>query len=86
MKVVSKEVSEHYNWGDHCDGWHLLKNPQLSIIQEQMPPDTKEVKHYHVESEQFFFVLSGKIAIEINDKVHTLNTEVGMHIPAQQAH
>jgi hypothetical protein len=40
-KIVSINSGEHYKWGGRqgtdCDGWHLLKTPELSIIEELMP-------------------------------------------------
>ncbi len=53
---VSKQNAEHYVWGGKCDGWHLVKKQNLSIIHERMPPHTKEVRHYHTKAHQFFFV------------------------------
>jgi hypothetical protein len=47
---ISKYSAEHYLWGDHCDGWHLVKNQDLSIIHERMPANTSEIKHYHQHS------------------------------------
>jgi len=32
---ISKQCAEHYIWGDQCDGWHLVKNNDLSIIHER---------------------------------------------------
>lgn len=34
---VSKENAEHYVWGGSCDGWHLVKGQELSVIHERMP-------------------------------------------------
>ena len=62
-KVVSKNYAEHYKWGNNCDGWHLLKTGELSIIQEEVPPGESEVKHYHNKSKQFFYVLEGKLQL-----------------------
>ncbi|KQO01395.1 cupin domain-containing protein [Paenibacillus sp. Leaf72] len=82
---VSKNTAEHYSWGDRCDGWHLVKNQDLSIIHERMPANTSEVKHYHQTARQFFFVLSGTATMEIGDKVVIINGQEGMevspHIP-----
>jgi hypothetical protein len=49
---ISKLTAEHYVWGEGCDGWHLVKNSNLSVIHERMPPNTSEVKHYHEKSRQ----------------------------------
>ena len=43
--------AEHYTWGDACDGWHLLRDPTLSVIRERVPPSAGEVKHYHARVE-----------------------------------
>jgi len=50
MKIVNTENSEHYKWGSDSDGWHLLKSEDLSLIEENMPPNEKEERHYHNES------------------------------------
>lgn len=34
---ISKANAEHYLWGGDCDGWHLVKNQNLSVIHERMP-------------------------------------------------
>ena len=38
--VKSIKNAEHYQWGNACDGWHLLKSETLSVIQEKMPAGT----------------------------------------------
>ena len=63
---VSKANAEHYNWGEDCDGWHLVKGSDLSVIHERMPGKTAEVRHYHERSRQFFFVLSGEAMLEVD--------------------
>ena len=45
--VVSIENAEHYVWGEVCDGWHLLKRDDMSVIQERVPAGGAEVMHYH---------------------------------------
>ncbi len=86
MIVVSKQNTEHYNWGENCDGWHLVKSQNLSIIQEQVPYGSLEIRHFHEKSEQFFFVLSGVATIEVRGKEHKLNRYCGIHIPAGIPH
>lgn len=61
--MISKENAEHYQWGDRCDGWYLVNRQDMLIIHEKMPPGTREKRHYHAASRQFFFVLSGGISI-----------------------
>ena len=50
---------KHYVWGAGCDGWNLVDQPELSVKQERMPPHTAEAEHFHRQSRQFFFILSG---------------------------
>ncbi len=33
MKIVDTLSAEHYLWGNGCDGWHLLKRDDLSVIE-----------------------------------------------------
>lgn len=84
--MISKDNAEHYIWGDNCDGWHLVKSTQLSVIQERVPASCSEVKHFHRNSEQFFFVLSGAATLEIAGQAHKLEAHQGMHVPAGVAH
>lgn len=84
--MISKTNAEHYVWGQNCDGWHLVKNSNLSIIQERMPPQTSEVRHFHEKSSQFFYVLSGEATIEIDGKQEVLKSGQGVEISCGVAH
>ena len=59
--------SNHYSWGDSCDGWRLVDSRAISVIREQMPPGAKEVKHFHKWSTQYFYILRGSAVFYIND-------------------
>ena len=72
---ISRENAEHYVWGEVCDGWHLAKDAKLSVIEEQMPPDASEVRHYHRNAQQFFFILSCQATLEA--KGHRLHLSAG---------
>lgn len=78
--------SEHYYWGDNCEGWHLVKTSELSIIQERMPPGTSETRHYHQHAQQFFFILSGTASLEVEGESLTVSALSGMHILPGQRH
>ena len=85
--MISKETAEHYVWGENCDGWHLVKSADLSVIHERMPPGTFEVRHYHTKARQFFFILSGVATLEISGKREVLQklegAEVAPNLPHQ---
>jgi mannose-6-phosphate isomerase-like protein (cupin superfamily) len=75
---VNSRSAEHYKWGGAhgtaCDGWHLVKTPDLSVIEELMPPGTSEARHAHLHARQFFFVLE------------VLRAREGLEIAPGQAH
>ena len=77
---VSKQNAEHYVWGRKCDGWHLVKNKDVSIIHERMPPHTKEVRHYHTRAQQFFFVLKGTAALEVDGIIYDVKAHEGVEV------
>lgn len=83
---ISKENAVHYIWGDQCDGWHLVNRPDLSVIHERMPAGTAEVRHYHSQSRQFFFVISGTATMELNGVTEILNASEGIEIPPKAPH
>ena len=86
MNIVNTENSEHYKWGNNSDGWHLLKSNDLSVIEENVPPGEKEERHYHNESQQFFYILSGIAQLEISGKKIEIKASSGIHIPAKASH
>jgi mannose-6-phosphate isomerase-like protein (cupin superfamily) len=86
MHPISTQSAEHYTWGQACDGWHLVRGHELSVIQERMPRGTAEVTHYHARSRQFFFVLAGTLTIQIDGQTHVLNREHGLEIPPKVSH
>jgi len=86
MEIVSSENAEHYTWGGICDGWHLLKSADLSVIQERVPPGGAEVRHYHEHAHQFFFVISGEATLELGHKKLVLRSQQGISIPPKVTH
>jgi len=85
-KIVSTANTERYIWGNSCDGWHLVRTPELSIIEERMPPGTSEVRHHHVRARQFFYVIEGELTMEIEHHDFTLRAGEGIEIAPGQAH
>lgn len=85
-KSVDKSVVEHYKWGTNCDGWHLLKSRDLSIIEERMPSGTSEIEHYHEVAEQFFLILKGKATFINNDQRVEVSERSGIYIAPKVVH
>jgi mannose-6-phosphate isomerase-like protein (cupin superfamily) len=86
MQVISSQTAEHYPWGDQCDGWHLLRSPEVSVIQERMPSNSSEVPHLHTKSRQFFYVLSGRLSVLVNGTTFIVEAERGLEIPPGTPH
>jgi mannose-6-phosphate isomerase-like protein (cupin superfamily) len=80
MKISDRSNSEHYVWGDVCDGWHFLKQSDLSVIQERVPPGKGEVNHFHNAARQFFYVLSGEATLEFKNHSVTFGAGQGVHV------
>jgi mannose-6-phosphate isomerase-like protein (cupin superfamily) len=88
--VISRLNASHYKWGgpadSDCDGWHLARTPELSIIEEAMPAGTQETRHHHRRARQFFYVIEGELTLEIEQEFVTLHVGDGVEIAPGQAH
>jgi mannose-6-phosphate isomerase-like protein (cupin superfamily) len=89
-RIVDTTNAEHYKWGGptgtDCDGWHLVKTDDLSVIEELMPPGTKEERHSHGKSRQFFFVLEGELTLEVEHHDFVITAGKGVEVHPGQAH
>jgi uncharacterized cupin superfamily protein len=86
MEPISNETAEHYVWGDVCDGWHLVRTPQLSVIEERMPQGASEQRHRHEVARQFFYVLAGELTMEVEGVTHVLKPGAGLEVAPGSAH
>jgi mannose-6-phosphate isomerase-like protein (cupin superfamily) len=84
--LVSRDNAEHYRWGVDCDAWYLVKDKQLSVIEELMPPGTAEIRHHHERSQQFFYILTGEVLMEINGENMLIHAGSGVRIPPGTRH
>lgn len=83
---ISRVTAEHYSWGQNCDAWHLVKDAALSVIEEEMPPGSSEVLHSHRSAQQFFFVLSGQVIMQVEHEEVRLRPGEGLHILSRVRH
>jgi len=83
---ISIACAEHYVWGEVCDGWHLLKDPSLSVIQERVPPGASETRHFHSSARQFLYVLTGVATLELDGHCIELKAGEGFDIPPTIRH
>jgi mannose-6-phosphate isomerase-like protein (cupin superfamily) len=84
--AISKANAEHYTWGQGCDGWYLVKDDEMTIIHERMPPGTAEAFHQHTKARQFFFVLAGQAIMEHGGVATILTPGTGLEIPPGVPH
>ena len=82
---VSIATAGHYTWPSaaapaDCDGWHLHRSAQLSVIEERMPPGAAEQRHQHAHATQFFYVLAGTLTVECRGQHATLAPGQGLTI------
>lgn len=85
-KKVSKDNAEYFVWGKICDGWHLARTPDISIIEERMPKKTEEIRHYHDKVWQFIFITEGELDIKIGETWFNLKLHEGLELPPKIPH
>jgi mannose-6-phosphate isomerase-like protein (cupin superfamily) len=89
-QIISTKSAEHYKWGGQqrtdCDGWHLVRTPELSVIEELMPPNTSEARHSHVHARQFFYVLEGELTLEVEHYNFVLQVGEGLEVSPGHQH
>jgi mannose-6-phosphate isomerase-like protein (cupin superfamily) len=83
---VSKNNVQHYVWGEACEGWYLENSAERTIIQEQMPAGTCEIKHVHEKAKQFFFILNGEAVMWMDGAEIRLQKEEGCTIHPRIPH
>jgi mannose-6-phosphate isomerase-like protein (cupin superfamily) len=86
MQIVDLLNTEHYLWGKGCDGWHLLKRDDMSVIFESVPTGECERRHYHERARQFFYILTGMATIEVAGEIKVLRAQQGIEIPPGVTH
>jgi len=84
--VVSRENAEHYRWGTDCDAWYLVNDDQLSVIEEVMPAGAAEIRHHHEKAQQFFYILSGEVLMEVEGQTTLVAAGTGIRIMPGQRH
>lgn len=84
--MISKGTAEHYVWGGDCDGWHLLKRPEFSVIHERMPAGRAETRHFHATARQLFFVLAGELTMIFDDRTETIRSGEAVEIEPRVSH
>lgn len=83
---ISTATADHYVWGEVCDGWHLVRSENLSVIEERMPPGATEQRHWHERARQFFYVLEGELTMQFDDRTIVVKPRQGIKVAPGLAH
>ncbi|MEA5125656.1 cupin domain-containing protein [Xanthomonas floridensis] len=86
MAMISTDTAEHYPWGEASDGWHLLRDPNLSVLEEHMPPGAAELRHRHSRARHFVYVLAGEVMLQLDGEQHVLRAGQSLHVPPGSTH
>ncbi|WP_428942489.1 cupin domain-containing protein [Xanthomonas oryzae] len=86
MAVISTDTAEHYPWGDACEGWHLLRDLNLSVLEEHMRPGVSELRHRHSRARHFFYGLAGEVMLKQDGAQHVLRVGQSLHVPPGSTH
>lgn len=86
IRAVERAEAPHYTWGEGCDGWRLVDQDDLSVIEERVPPGGCEEWHLHNRARQFFYVLSGRAEMRTAVGTAQLTAGVGVEVPPGLAH
>ena len=85
-QIVDITLGERYQWGAASEGWHLLNRPDLSVIQERVPPGDRERRHIHAKARQFFYILQGQAVLEVSGSRVELKAGQGLEVPPGVPH
>ena len=82
---IIDEKDREYRFGDSGPKY-LMKGPRsnFAIVQFQAGQDFKA--HYHNIMEENFYILEGKVDIEVDGVVHTLTQGQMIHIEPKEVH
>lgn len=83
---IDKPSADHYKWGNSNDGWFMVQQNDMSVIQQRMEPGTAETNHKHRKARQFFYVLSGELTMNVEGEDTVLKVGQGMEIPPGSQH
>jgi mannose-6-phosphate isomerase-like protein (cupin superfamily) len=84
--IKNTTTAEHYTWGSVCEGFRLLDRAELSVIEERIPPGAGELRHFHQQARQCFYVLQGALEIQVADEQFQLSVADSLEVSPGQPH
>ena len=82
---IINENDREYRYGDSGPKY-LMKGPRSNFAVVQFPAGKDFKAHYHNIMEENFFILQGKVDIEVDGVVHTLSKGDLIHIEPGEVH
>lgn len=82
---IIDEKDKEYRFGD----WgpkYLMKGPRSNFAIVQFQPGQDFKAHYHNIMEENFYIIEGKVDIEVDGVVHTLSQGQMIHIEPTEVH
>lgn len=86
IEIIDIRNVDSLIWGNNCNIYKLINEKQFYIIQETISPGSKDKMHYHSISDQFLYLLSGKIEVKLIDGEISLKQYQGVMIPSKCVH
>jgi len=91
MEIVNKNRVKPFITKDGSDireilapGNSSLKNQ--SLAEASVSPGKATIQHYHIESEEIYYILQGKAKIRVGDEVREVSEGDGIAILPRQRH
>lgn len=82
----TKLNSEHYFWGEQCEGWRMLDNDLLNVTREMIPAGKCEKMHYHATFLQCFYIIKGTASFDIGKDLFDINADEAIIIEPGKHH
>ena len=82
---VINENEREYRFGDSGPKY-LMKGPRSNFALVRFNPGEDFQAHYHNVMEENFYILEGKIDIEVDGTTHTLTQGQMIHIEPKEVH
>ncbi len=86
MDKITLENADQYQWGNAGKGWLLSLSKDRTVAERELSPGVKEVRHYHKEAWQFFYILSGTGTMWVDGETVELSKNEAFEVDPQRHH
>jgi len=80
MGKITLDTADQYRWGDAGMGWLLKVSPEITIAERVLSPGVKEKRHYHEQTWQFFYILSGEGTMHLNEDRFSVTADESIEV------